>query len=193
MRKGGYTRLPVYEGKTTNIIGIAVLSTWEIMNKKTQKLTLSEFINQAYYVSRHQTIDQLLPVLHRRVDRMAIVVDEFGSSAGIITLEDIFEQVVGPVYRGRYSESSLGRRSRRVTKIGEDTWLVDARLPVADVNDLLEVELTAKEFHTIAGMITARLRHLPAEGETVAESGWRFTVTRISERAVLEVKIERES
>jgi putative hemolysin len=191
MRKGGYTRLPVYEEKVSNIVGIAVLSPWDIMDHATPRRDLSDFVRPTHFVSGHQKIDELLPVLHRREDRMAVVVDEFGSSVGIVTLEDILEKVVGPIDHGRYADASVGRRTRRVTQMDDEVWTVDARLPIADLNDLLEVELPAREFHTVGGLVTARLRRLPDEGENVSESGWRFTVTRVSERAVLEVKIER--
>ena len=123
---------------------------------------------------------------------MAIVVDEFGSAVGAITLEDILEQVVGPIDLGRYADTSVGRRIRKVTRQEEDSWVVDARIPIAELNDLIEAELPAREFHTVGGLLASRLRHIPAEGESVSEGGWRFTALLVSERAVLEVRIERE-
>ena len=88
VRRKGYNRLPVYKGNTSNIIGIVTLTTWDLMDAETPKKELDDLVEPAQYVLQFQTIDELLPILRQREDHMAVVVDEFGSAIGIITMED---------------------------------------------------------------------------------------------------------
>ena len=97
VRRKGYNRLPVYKGNTSNIIGIVTLTTWDLMDAETPKKELDDLVEPAQYVLQFQTIDELLPILRQREDHMAVVVDEFGSAIGIITMEDIVEEVVGDI------------------------------------------------------------------------------------------------
>jgi CBS domain containing-hemolysin-like protein len=151
---------------------------------------LKQLIKPAYYVSPYQTIDELLPVLRAREDHMAIVVDEFGSAVGMITMEDILEEVVGEIDVGYDFEEYLPRRKRGFDTLGEDTYLMDARLSLSEVNEVLGTSLPAGEAHTIGGLMMSRLRHIPSEGESFAEDGFRFTVTEASERSVVKLRVE---
>ncbi len=190
VRKHGYNRLPVYQGNTSNIIGIVTLTTWDLMERELREKSLSERIQPAMYVSPHQTIDELLPVLRNRDDHMAIVVDEFGSAVGMITVEDIHEEVVGEIDVGYDFEEYLPRRKRIFEMLDEETYLMDSRLPIWEANEILSINIPSKEFHTLGGLITTRLRHIPRRGETIVESGYRFTVEEATERAVTKIRVE---
>jgi CBS domain containing-hemolysin-like protein len=191
VRRHGFNRLPVYEHNISNIFGVVTLSTWDLMNPELQKKSLSELIQPAYYVSTYQTIDQLMPILQGREDHMAIVVDEFGSAVGMITMEDILEEVVGEIDMGFDFEEYLPKKRGKVKKINDDVYVVDSRLPISEANDLLDLELPAKESHTVGGLVMARLRHIPEPGEFIIESGCRFVVEISSERAIEKLRIER--
>ncbi len=190
VRRRGYNRLPVYSGNISNIVGIVTLTTWDLMDLELAARPLDDLIKPVYYVSPYQTIDQLLPVLRTREDHMAIVVDEFGSAIGMITMEDILEEVVGEIDVGYDFEEYLPRRKRIFEMLDEETYLMDARLPISEANDVLGTNLPAGESHTIGGMVMARLRHIPQQGESIVESGFRFTVAEATDRAIVKLRVE---
>ncbi len=192
VRRRGYNRLPVYSRNTSNIIGVVTLTTWDLMDPELKNRPLEELIKDAHYVSPYQSIDQLLPILRNREDHMAIVVDEFGSAVGMITMEDILEEVVGEIDVGYDFDEYLPRRKRNFEMLSEEdeTFLMDARLPISEVNEVLGSSLPSVESHTIGGLMMARLRHIPGEGETIVEAGFRFTVTEATERAAVKIRAE---
>jgi len=192
VRKHGYNRLPVYENSTSNIVGVVTLTTWDLLDTTIAEKPLASLTKSAFYVSPLQTIDQLLPMLRRREDHMAIVVDEFGTAIGMITMEDIVEEVVGEIDVGYDFEEYLPKRKRVFEKLGEEVYLMDSRLSVSEANDVLGVDLPTTEFHTVGGLVLARLRHIPREGEFIVEAGYRFTVVEASERAIVKLRVEPE-
>ena len=190
VRRKGYNRLPVYKGNISNIIGIATLTTWDMMETDTTHKTLEDLTKPAHYVLQLQTIDQLLPVLRKREDHMAVVVDEYGSATGIITMEDIVEEVVGDIDVGYDFEEYLPRRKRSLEEIEEGVFLVDSRLSVAEVNDLLDINLTTKLSYTIGGLVMSQLGYIPEEGENITEQGYRFSVHERTDKAIVKLKVE---
>ena len=190
VRRHGFNRLPVYEGNASNIIGIVTLTTWDLLDRTLSSKPLKELIKPAYYVAQFETIDQLMPILRQREDRMAVVVDEFGSAIGIITMEDIVEEVVGDIDVGYDFEEYLPRRRRTVEILDDETYVMDSRTPISEVNDLLGLHLPSTESHTIGGLVIARLRRIPKVGESVIENGFRFTVLEATDRAVVKLRVE---
>ncbi len=191
VRRKGYNRLPVYKGNTSNIIGIVTLTTWDMMDKSISGKTLTELVKPAQYVLQFQTIDELLPILRQREDHMAVVVDEFGSAVGIITMEDIVEEVVGDIDVGYDFEEYLPRRKRIFQTIDENNYRLDSRISVSEVNELLEINLNTKTARTIGGLIMEQLGHIPEQGESMVEQGYRFSVEERTERAIVHIKVER--
>ena len=190
VRRRGYNRLPVYSRNISNVVGAVTLTTWDLMDPGLEDRPLEELIKPAHYVSTYQTIDKLLPILRNREDHMAIVVDEFGSAVGMITMEDILEEVVGEIDVGYDFEEYLPKRKRIFEMLDEETYLMDARLPISEVNEVLGASLPIGESHTIGGLMMARLRHIPVEGESITEAGFRFTVAEASDRAVQKLQVE---
>jgi CBS domain containing-hemolysin-like protein len=191
VRRKGFNRLPVYKGNMSNIIGIATLTTWDLMNRETADKKLEEFVRPAQYVLQFQTIDELLPILRQREDHMAVVVDEFGSAIGIITMEDIVEEVVGDIDVGYDFEEYLPRRKREIERLDNETYLVDSRLSVSELNELLEISLNTKAAHTIGGLVMTQLGHIPEMGEFMTEQGYKFSVDDRTDKAILRLKVER--
>ncbi len=190
VRRHGYNRLPVYEHSTSNIIGVVTLNTWDLMDREIAEQPLEKLIKPALYVSPLQTIDQQLPILRQREDHMAIVVDEFGSAIGMITMEDIVEEVVGEIDVGYDFEEYLPKRKRVYEKLADEMYLMDSRLSISETNEVLGTSLPTTEFHTVGGLLLARLRHIPKAGEFVVEAGYRFTVVEASERAIVKIRVE---
>ncbi len=193
VRRHGYNRLPVYENSTSNVIGVITLTTWDLMDTAIASQPLEKLIKPALYVSPLQTIDQQLPILRQREDHMAIVVDEFGSAVGMITMEDIVEEVVGEIDVGYDFEEYLPKRKRVYEKLADEVYLMDSRLSISEANEVLGTSIPPTEFHTVGGLVLARLRHIPEVGESIAEAGFRFTVEEASARAILKVRVEPEA
>jgi len=190
VRRMGYNRLPVYKGNISNITGIATLTTWDLMEKSTTLKQLADVVKPAQYVLQFQTIDELLPILRQREDHMAVVVDEYGSATGIITMEDIVEEVVGDIDVGYDFEEYLPRRKKVFETLEDDTHLVDSRLSVSEVNDLLEINLNTKASYTIGGLLLNQIGHIPDYGESMTEQGYKFSVHERTDKAIQKIKIE---
>jgi len=190
VRRKGFNRLPVYKGNTSNIVGIAILTTWDLMDKSTADKSLEEMTKPAHYVLQFQTIDQLLPILRLREDHMAVVVDEFGSAIGIITMEDIVEEIVGDIDVGYDFEEYLPRRKQIFEQPEDNVYIVDSRFSVSEVNDILDINLNTKTAHTIGGLVMTYLGYIPKQGDSIVEKGYRFTVEATTDRAIIKLRIE---
>jgi CBS domain containing-hemolysin-like protein len=184
----------VYEGNISNVVGVVMLTTWDLLDQELGSHPLEELVRPAHYVTHYETIDELLPILKSRDDHMAIVVDEFGSAIGIITMEDIIEEIVGDIDVGYEFEEYLPRKRRRYRQLDpdRDAYEMDARLPISEVNDVLGLSLPTNEFHTVGGLVMARLRRLPKEGDSIVESGFRFLVAEATGRSITQILVERD-
>ena len=193
VRRMGYNRLPVYHRNVSNVVGVVTLTTWDLMDAELAEKPLADLTKPACYVTAHQTIDQLLPILQEREDHMAVVVDEFGSTVGIITIEDILEEVVGEIDVGYDFEEYIPRQRRKfeVLDATAGVYLMDARLPISEVNEVLGLSLPSAKYHTLGGLVLAQLRHIPSQDESLVESGYRITVHEASERAIVKLRVER--
>ncbi len=189
--KHGFNRLPVYRGNITNVKGILTLSSWDLMGPDINKQPVSEYIHPALYLSPRQTIDQALPLLRAREDHMAIVVDEFGSAVGILTMEDVFEEVVGEIDVGYDFDEYNPRQRVYIEREDQDAYVMGGRTALSEVNDVLHLQLPVGEAHTVGGFIVNQLRHIPKEGDFVMAQDHRFSVIEADARSVIKVRIER--
>ncbi len=190
----GYNRLPVFRGHMSNIVGILTLNSWDLMEKDIKQHPKASYIQTPIYISSKQSLDQTIPLLQARpIDFMAIVVDEFGLARGILTMEDVLEEVVGEIDVGYDFEEYKPRKQRNLIKqVGEDEYLVDGRTPISQINDELRLNLPVNLSHTVAGIIINKLRRIPELGASILEQNFRFTVRAVSARAITRVHIKRE-
>jgi len=186
----GFNRLPVFRGNITNVTGVMTLSTWDLLLPDIEQRPVSDFVRPALYLSPRQSLDQVLPLLRSRTDHMAVVVDEFGSAIGILTMEDIFEEVVGPVDSG-FDFDGMKTRRISIEAINDDTHLISGRAPISELNDSLKLGLPVGDAHTIAGFLINRLRRIPQVGDTVVEQTYRYTVIEADARTATKVRAER--
>jgi CBS domain containing-hemolysin-like protein len=189
--KYGFNRLPVYRGNITNIKGVMTLSSWDLMDPKLNEKPIDHFVSSVLFLSPKQTIDRALPQLRAREDHMAVVVDEFGSAVGILTMEDVFEEVVGEIDVGYDFDEYNPRQRVYIEHENEDSHLMSGRMPISEVNDILYAKFPVEEAHTIGGLIISRLRHIPKVGDSVTEQGYLLTVLEADDRSVLKVRVER--
>jgi CBS domain containing-hemolysin-like protein len=189
--KHGYNRLPVYQRNITNVKGILTLSTWDLMNPDLPNRAISDYVSETLYLSPKQTIDRALPQLQARDDHMAVVVDEFGSAVGILTMEDVFEEVVGEIDVGYDFDEYHPKKRIYIEHIDENTHLMSGRMPISEINDILYAKFPVEEAHSIGGLIITRLRNIPKEGDTIEEQGYKISVIEADNRSVIKVKMER--
>jgi CBS domain containing-hemolysin-like protein len=187
----GHFRLPIVEDETSNVVGVVAFDPWKLMDPQLSEVPLAELMQPAELVIAQQPVYELLSLLSARDDRMAVVLDEFGSAIGIITLEDIHESVVGEVVGVGYNIPGYVHKPRQVIEpLGGDSFRVDGRVPVSELNETIGASLPLNEGHTIGGLVMARLRHLPRQSEAVEIGGYRFTVEEASGRLVGKLRVD---
>jgi CBS domain containing-hemolysin-like protein len=190
-RRHGYFRLPVYEDEPGKIVGVVTLTIWELMDPQLKQRPLQELCKPVLYVVESQPVDEILAELQGRDEHMAIVIDEFGSAIGMITLEDLLEEVLGEVVNLGYNfEAHVPRRRGRIEKLSAERYRIDGRTVISEVAEELGISLHYPNVHTIGGLVTSRLRHLPAVGESVVLSDYRFTVERAGGKGVDSLLVE---
>ena len=178
-----HTRFPVYEEDMENVIGI--LSVKDMLQAMAQKKMVSEssateVLRPAYFVPETKLVGQLFAELREGGQQMAIVIDQFGSVAGLVTLKSLLEVIVGPV--GEEGEPAR----EEFYAVGENVYEVDAGMGIQEANDELGLDLPEGDYQTLAGFILDRLGHIPDEGEHVYHKTLSFEVTDMNR-----VKIER--
>ena len=190
-RERGHFRLPVYKDEQSKVIGVVSFTMWDLMDPALAKRPLSELIQPAYYVTVHQLLDELLPNLQQRKEHVAVVVDEFESAIGMITLEDVLVEVVGEVVNVGYTfEGHLPRHKYSIEQLDDGTYLMDGRVAITDANAALDINLASAEAHTVGGMVISHLRHLPNPGEYVIQAGYRFSVEEVSDRGIRKLRVD---
>lgn len=174
-----------------NVKGLLTLSTWDLMNSELEEEPITDYIRPALYLSPRQTIDQALPLLQARRDHMAIVVDEFGSAIGILTMEDVFEEVVGEIDVGYDFDEYQPKRRVYIEHESDNIHIMGGRMPLSEVNDILHLQFPLAEALTIGGFLINRLKRIPQEGDFIEDHGCRVTVIEADSRSVTRVKVER--
>lgn len=184
----GFSRLPVYEDTVDNIIGLLyakdLISLWR--DGKDHHESLRDVLREAYFVPEAKKADELLSELQSRRVHMAIVVDEYGGVAGVVTLEDIIEEIFGEI-QDEYDENE-----ELLYQIQEDgSYLFRGRVDLDDFNDLMNTNLPVDEADTLGGFLYMRFGHVPIVGEYVEEDGLHLTVVQVSSRRIRLVRAQR--
>ncbi len=182
----GYTRMPVYSGSIDNIIGVVYSKDLINLLEHHNLIILQDLLRPAYFIPETKLISELLREFQRRKIHMAVVVDEFGGTAGLVTMEDILEELVGEI-QDEYDDEMLG-----VEKVDERTWHVNASLTIADVNDVIEgFKLPeGEDYTTIAGLVNKWFGHIPEPLESYERDSVRMTVLKTYNRRAVQVQIE---
>lgn len=181
----GHSRFPVFEESVDNIIGI--LYTKDILRYlDKRKLKLRQIIRPAYYVPETKKLDELLEEMQEKKTQIAIVVDEYGGTAGLVTLEDIIEEIVGEIWE----EHEVIERP--IQKIDDTSAIVLAKASIEDVNEELGINLPEEEFETIGGLIFNALGKIPTIGEAVEINGVSLIVEKMRGRRISLVKVVKE-
>lgn len=180
-----YSRIPVYEDNIDNIVGIIhvknILNSWR---KKVEDMRAIEFIRLPYFVPETKKVSELLKEFQRKKLQIAIVLDEYGGTAGLVTLEDLVEEIIGEIEDEYEGEKQLIVRSEN------GAFVVDARLEIEKLNEELELEIPNDEFKTVGGLIYNTLGRIPTVGEELGYDNLKITITKADRRKVYTAKLE---
>jgi putative hemolysin len=184
--EGGFSRIPVYEGTIDNVIGVVYVKDALRLLEKREPVALRTMLHPAHLVPETKKVGVLLKELQKRRRHLAIVVDEHGSLSGLVTLEDLLEEIVGEI-RDEYDWEE-----RPVEKLRDGSLVVEGTVSAADLRDQYGVPLPeSPEFETVAGFMLDALGSLPRGGEVVQAGEWRLTVVDVDRRRISKVKVER--
>ncbi len=185
VRKVGFSRLPVFRDRITDIVG--VVHVFDLLQAPDLTRPVAEVMRPVSYFPESMPLDEVLVALQRTGENMGVIVDEYGGAAGIITVEDLLEEVVGEIDDEHERSEEIARVVNRVT-LG-----VSARAPIAELNERFGLRLPeGDEYATIGGLVLEKLGHIPQPGERLKLAGITITVTRSDARAVRELRVHLE-
>ena len=184
-----HSRMPVYKDTVDNIIGVIYAKDLlPFMNtKKTREISIEKLTRPAYFVPEQKKIDELLREFQSEKIHMAIVVDEYGGTSGLVTLEDIIEEIVGEIQDEYDTEIPLHQ------KISDNIFIVDGSMSLEEINDELHLNLPTEEgVETIGGFLFGLFGSVPKEKEIAKYNGFEFIIEKIVERRIKQVRIIRK-
>ncbi|CAN5203639.1 hemolysin family protein [soil metagenome] len=181
-----FTRLPVYEKKTDNIVGMVHLKDVFMLLTKNEDKSVQEILRPILFVPESIKVNQLLREFRLKQMHIGMVINEHGSITGLITLEDVLEQIVGEL------RDELEPQSEHIVPLKQGGWLIDASTPLEDVTDLLKIVFETEGSVTLGGFLTEQLQHLPKKGERLLYKGFYFQVQKASVKRVLQVLVFEE-
>jgi CBS domain containing-hemolysin-like protein len=180
----GHARLAVYRERVDHLVG--VVAALDILHRGAQAETVRGLMRPAHYVPETQRIDDLLREMQRRRIQLAVVVDEYGGCQGIVTVEDIVEEIVGEIQdeHDRPAPSS-------VTALPDGSYLVAGRIGIDELNETLDWRLPKHDYETVGGLVLSQLGRIPRPGEHVVSGGYEFSVVDADERRILKIKVRK--
>ena len=182
----GYTRMPVYDGSIDNIVGVVYSKDLITLLEHQYLIILQDLLRPPYFVPETKHISELLREFQYRKIHLAVVVDEFGGTAGLVTMEEILEELVGDI-QDEYDEEVTG-----VERLDESTYVVNAGLTISDVNDVIEGFKLPEgdDYTTIAGLVNKWFGHIPQDNEEYERDSVRMTVLKTVNRRVVTVRVQ---
>jgi CBS domain containing-hemolysin-like protein len=186
-RRSGLSRFPVHDGDPDDVLGVVhVKQAFGVAPEDRGRVAVRDLVQEVPIVPGSLDGDDLLTRLRSSGLQLAIVVDEYSGIAGIVTLEDLVEEIVGDV-RDEHDRAEQAR----VRPLGRDSWLVSGLLRDDEVADATGFEIPPGEYETLAGFVLARLGRIPDVGEEIAVDGWRLTVMRRERNRIAELRLAR--
>ena len=178
------SRMPVYNESIDDIIGILnIKDIIFLSNEEIENFDIKDYMREPFFTYEFKKITQLLEEMKIEKSQMAIVVDEYGGTAGLITLEDLIEVIVGDI------EDEYDEEEEEIQVIKEDEYVVDGSIKITDVNELIGVRLESEEFDSIGGYIIGHLRRLPEENEVIEVDHIKFCIESLDKNRIKKVRI----
>lgn len=186
-----YSRVPIYDETIDRIVGIAYIGDVLKHLDRLDQVTLAEVARPAVFAPENMKVIDLFQLFQKKKTHMAIVVDEFGGTAGVVTLEDALEEVVGEIY----DESDEPEEEKQIKDLGDGTYLFDAMINVSEVEKALAIDLDDEiqgNYETLSGFLFHKFEYIPQVGEEVEAEGWTFHVDAADERRVITIRAYRK-
>ena len=177
-RKERYTRIPVYEDSTDNVIGIINVKDLLLLDSN-EEFHIRDYLRQPLYTYKYKKASELMLEMRKSLNNIVIVLDEYGATAGLITLEDMLEEIVGDI-RDEYDSDE----EESLVEIKPGVYRVNASTKLDDLNDRLELHLESEEYDSLGGLVIGLLDHLPEEDEKVEEDGLQMTVEHVDKNRI---------
>ena len=190
VKEKGFSRYPVIHEKMDNVVGILYIKDILIKmseGKVNSDTPIKEFVRDAYFIPENKKISELLAEMQKRKFQIAIVMDEYGGTAGLITLEDLMEEIVGSLQ----DEFEKIQAEKDVEVIDERTFVVSGTTPLDEVSELVDVKLESEDFHTIGGYVFGLFGRLPKEGEQIRYHNLRFLIMQMDGKKIAKIKITK--
>lgn len=182
----GHSRLPVYEGTIDNIIGLIyakdLLKYW---GQPDSSIELRKLIRLPYFVPETKNLEELLHDFKKRRVHMAVVIDEYGGTAGLVTIEDLLEQIVGDI------QDEYDLETERLSVQADGSIVADGRLPIEELEEHFDIEVERDKFETVGGLIFHLTGRIPSAGEVIESDTLELTVLEADERRIAKVRIVR--
>jgi len=186
--EAGHSRIPIYEGSVDKVVGVFyVKDSLRFLREGRRDVDIREIMRPAYFVPETKKVDGLLREMQQRRVHVAVVVDEYGGTAGLVTIEDILEEIVGEIQDEFDSEEVMLQR------ISDTEAVVDAIMTLDDVNDVLSLQLEEEDVDTLGGYVYARLGRVPEEGDVVEGPAVRLVVEEVEGNRITKVRIHKLS
>lgn len=183
MVEQGFSRLLVYRKRIDRIVGMVMHS--DLLFAPDDARPVGSVMHEVMFVPETKRVDELFVDLRRKRQRIAVAVDEYGGAVGLISIEDILEEIVGDI------EDEYDRDRPLVRRVGERQWIASGRVEAEDLLQTTGFEMPDGDYETLAGFLLSRLGHVPAAGEQLACDGYVFTVSLANDRAILEVDVQK--
>jgi CBS domain containing-hemolysin-like protein len=180
----GYSRVPVYHEDLEDVVGIIYAKdVLKALHQGKHDAPLNEIVRETHYIPETKKVAELLREMQRDKFHIALVTDEYGSVSGLVTLEDLLEELVGEI------ADEYDREEPELVPVGEGLYRVSGKASVDDVNELLDVELPDEDWDTVAGLMLELFGHIPKNGEEVEFQGLTFTAEEVQGRRISKVLI----
>ncbi|MBI2238255.1 MAG: HlyC/CorC family transporter [Actinobacteria bacterium] len=182
----GYSRIPVYRDDLDNVVGLVYAKdVLKALHQGKHDMPLGDVVRQAHFVPESKKVAEMLREMQRQKFHIAMVTDEYGSVSGLVTLEDLLEELVGEI------TDEYDREEPEMVAVGEGVYRVDGKVSIDEVNDLLDVELPDEEWDTVGGLMLGLLGQIPSEGQEVTFQNLTFKAERVQGRRIAKVLITR--
>lgn len=184
--QGGFSRIPVYRESIDEIVG--VLYTKDMLKQLREDhdtMPIRDLVRPAYFVPETKKLDDLLREMQQKHVHMVIVVDEYGSVAGLVTIEDLVEEIVGDI------QDEYDREEQLYQQVNENEYIFNAKINIDEFNELMDTELDDSDYETLGGFLYAQLDKIPNIGDTVTFNDLTFTVLTTRGRRITQVKVVR--
>ena len=183
-REDKFTRLPIFEDTTDNVVGTINMKDL-LLYDNTKEFHIRDILREAYFTYEYKSISELLVEMRQASFNIAIVLDEYGETAGLITLEDILEEIVGEIH-DEYDENE----EDFVQEVSKREYIIEGSMNLDDLNDRLDLDLNSEEYDSLGGFIIERLDRLPEAGDSiVTEEGIRMVVEKLDKNRIEKVHV----